>query len=178
MFLLAGKTAADGTGKVWSVEQAWYLVKALASSEKDDLRYHEVLRSDTFSSSTSVSDGEAALEGLANSELITVKSNNGRPEKITPGKPVYQAAFRKLTGDKVLSAAMDLNVLTELCKVEGKTIEKVENELALLGSLPRQPAQTAGRINYLLTKLDNSQKKVEAYEKEMAPLKKTLATEY
>ncbi|KAI0163416.1 RNA12 protein [Pestalotiopsis sp. NC0098] len=178
MFLLAGKTAADGTGKVWSVEQAWYLVKALASSEKDDLRYHEVLRSDTFSSSTSVSDGEAALEGLANSELITVKSNNGRPEKITPGKPVYQAAFKKLTGDKVLSAAMDLNVLTELCKVEGKTIEKVENELALLGSLPRQPAQTAGRINYLLTKLDSSQKKVEAYEKEMAPLKKTLATEY
>ncbi|KAK6083599.1 hypothetical protein SCUP234_02284 [Seiridium cupressi] len=178
MFLLAGKTAADGTGKVWSVEQAWYLVKALASSGSETLRYHEVLRSDTFASSTTVSDGEAALEGLANAELITVKSNNGRPEKILPGKPVYHAAFKQLTQDQVLAAAMDLNVLTELSKVEGKTIEKIENELALLGSLPKQPAQATGRINYLLTKLENSQKKVEAYEKEMAPLKKTLATEY
>jgi hypothetical protein len=178
MFLLGGRTTADGTGKVWSVEQAWYLVKALASSEHETLRYHEVLRSDTFASSMTVSDGEAALEGLANAELITVKSHNGRPEKIAPGKPVYQAAFKKLTQDQVLSAAMDLNILTELSKIEGKTIEKVENELALLGSLPRQPAQTAGRINYLLVKLENSQKKVEAYEKKMAPLKKILATEY
>lgn len=178
MFLLAGKTAADGSGKVWSVEQAWYLVRALAASESESLRYNEVLRSDTFASSTTVSDGEAALEGLANAELITVKSYKGRPQKITPGRPVYQAAFKQLRNDQVLSAAMDLNILTELSKIEGKTIEKVENELALLGSLPRQPAQTAGRINYLLTKLDNSQKKVENYEKEMAPLKKILSTEY
>jgi ABC-type amino acid transport substrate-binding protein len=178
MFLLAGKTAADGTGKVWSVEQAWYLVKSLAASDSETLRYHEVLRSDTFASSTTVSDGEAALEGLANAELITVKSHNGRPEKITPGKPVYQAAFKQLAQDQVLAAALDLNILTELSKIEGKTIEKIENELALLGSLPRQPAQTTGRINYLLAKLENSQKKVEGYEKDMTPLKRILATEY
>lgn len=178
MFLLAGKAAADGSGKRWSVEQSWYLVKKLATSDSDGLRYNEVLRSDTFASSTTVSDAEAALEGLANAELITVKSANGRPQKITPGKPVYHAAFMRLTQDQVLSAAMDLNVLTELSKIEGKTIEKVENELALLGSLPRQPAQTTGRINYLLTKLETSHKKVEDYEKEMAPLKKILSSEY
>lgn len=177
MFLLTGgRTGNDVNGKRWSVEQAWYLIKSLASN--DSLRYNEVLLNNTFASSMTVPDGESALEGLANAELISVKSSKGRPQKIAPGKPVYQAAFRQLMSDPVLSAAMDLALLTELGKIEAKTIDKVENELALLGSLPRQPAQTAGRITYLLNKLDTSQRKVEAFEKEMATLKKTLNTQY
>jgi RNA recognition motif-containing protein len=177
MFLLtSGKTSGEANGKRWSVEQAWYLIKALASDES--LRYNEVLISNTFASSMTAPDGESALEGLANAELISVKSYKGRPQKIMPGKPVYLAAFRQLTNDPVLSAALNLSLLTELSKIEGKTIDKVENELALLGSLPRQPAQTSGRITYLLNKLDVSQRKVEGYEKEMAIFKKTLNSEY
>ncbi|KAI0137422.1 RNA12 protein-domain-containing protein [Xylariales sp. AK1849] len=177
MFLLTsnGHSSADN-GKRWSVEQAWYLVKALASSES--LRYNEVLLSNTFAFSLSAPDGESALEGLANAELITVKNHNGRPQKITPGKPVYQAAFAQLKKDPVLLARMDLAVLTELTKIEGKNIDKAENELALLGSLPKQPAQAAGRVSYLLGKLEASQNKVEGYEKEMAGLKKVLNNEY
>ncbi|KAK6955390.1 mitochondrial escape protein 2 [Daldinia eschscholtzii] len=173
-FLLPGKTTNDGEHK-WSVEQAWYLVKALANNES--LRYNEVLLHNTFASSTSAPDGEAALEGLSNAELITVKSRNGRPALVAPGKPVYAAAFRLLARDPVLSAKMDLAVLTELAKAEAKNIDKAETELALLGGLPSQPAQTAGRTTYLLGKIDAAQRKVEAYEKEMGALKKVLCSE-
>ncbi|KAI1869069.1 uncharacterized protein JN550_006056 [Neoarthrinium moseri] len=176
MFLLAGGGKTEGTGKYWSVEQVWYLIKELAKN--DNLRYNEIVLSNTFASSLTAPDGESALEGLANAELITVKSHNGRPQKIIPGKPVYKAAFKQLTEDPVLTAKMDLAVLTELAKIEAKNIDKAENELALLGGLPRHPPQTAGRINYLLTKLETAQKKVEGYEKDMAVLKKTLGTQY
>ncbi|KAI0850217.1 RNA12 protein-domain-containing protein [Daldinia vernicosa] len=173
-YLLPGKTTSDGEHK-WSVEQAWYLVKELARN--DSLRYNEVLLHNTFASSTTAPDGEAALEGLSNAELITLKSRNGRPALIAPGKPVYAAAFRLLARDPALSAKMDLAVLTELVKAEAKNIDKAEAELALLGGLPMQPAQTAGRTYYLLGKIDAAQRKVEGYEREMGALKKVLCTE-
>ncbi|KAI5926084.1 RNA12 protein-domain-containing protein [Camillea tinctor] len=175
MFLLPGKTTTIDDHK-WSVEQAWYLVKALASG--DSLRYNEVLLSSTFASSLTAPDGESALEGLASTELISVTLSHGRPQKITPGRPVYQAAFRYLAGDPVFAAKMDLAVLTELVKIEAKNIDKAESELALLGTLPRQPAQTAARASYLLTKLESAQKRVEVYEREMSGLKKLLTKEY
>ncbi|KAI5864282.1 RNA12 protein-domain-containing protein [Durotheca rogersii] len=172
MFLLPGKTAGNGEHR-WSVEQAWHLVKALASSES--LRYNEVLLHDTFASSTTYPDGESALEGLANAELITVNSVNGRPSSVTVGKPVYAAAFRLLLGDAVLAARLDLAVLAELAKGEAKKIDKAEAELALLATLPKQ---VASRVSYLRSKLEGAQNKVEEYEKEIARLKKVLASEY
>lgn len=175
MFLLPGKSTSDGEHK-WSMEQAWYLVKTLASNEA--LRYNEVLLHGAFSASTTAPDGESALEGLANAELITIRSANGRPGSITVGKPVYQAAFALLARDAVLAAKMDLAVLKELAKDEAKTIDKAEAELALLGGLPKQPAQTGGRVAYLLGKLEGAQKKVDAYEREMAGLKKVLSSQY
>ncbi|KAI3327579.1 RNA12 protein-domain-containing protein [Xylariaceae sp. AK1471] len=175
MFLLPGKAGGDGEHK-WSMEQAWYLIKLL--SKHDTLRYNEVLLSDTFASSLTAPDGESALEGLANTELITVRSSAGRPRSIVVGRPVYQAAFRQLASDPALAAKMDLAVLKELAKIEAKNIEKAENELVLLGSLPTQPTQTGPRVMYLLSKLDSAQKKVEGYEKEMGRLKKVLGAEY
>ncbi|KAI1813491.1 RNA12 protein-domain-containing protein [Poronia punctata] len=175
MFLLPGKSTGNGENK-WSVEQVWYLIKAL--SKKDTLRYNEVIISDTFASSLSAPDAETALEGLANAELITVRSGAGRPRSIAVGKPVYQAAFRQLASDPALVAKMDLVVLKELTKIETKNIEKAENELVLLGSLPKVPSQTAPRVSYLSTKIESAQRKIEAYEKEMGQLKKVLVTEY
>lgn len=174
MFLLGSK---DGTTdeKDWSAEQAWYLIKLLA--ENNNVRYNEVLLSNTFASSLTAAakSGEDALESLTSAELIAVKTRHGAPETITAGKPMYQAAFGVLAKDPMLRAKMDLAMLTELAKVEVKNIDKVENELALLGSLPKQPSQTGTRITYLLDKLEGSQKKITAYEKEMALLKKVLS---
>ncbi|KAL0941054.1 mitochondrial escape protein 2 [Colletotrichum truncatum] len=176
MYLLGGKDTVEG--KKWSTEQAWYLIKQLASH--DALRYNEVLLSDTFASSTTpgAANGESALDGLSNAELITVETYNGRPQTIRAGKPMYQAAFGMLLQDRVLKAKMDLAMLKELAKVEAKTIEKVESELALLGSLPKQPAQTGARVSYLLDKLQGSQVKITKYEKDMAALKQVLKHNY
>jgi len=176
MFLLANKGAGEGDKK-WSTEQAWYLIKEIAS--KESLRYNEVLLSNTFASSTTAgaSNAEAAIEGLANAELITIKSRYGRPATIRAGKPVYQAAFNRLLDDAVVKARMDLALLTELAKIEAKNIDKAETELSVLGSLPSQPYQAADRINYLLAKLQSSQLKIMAFEKDMAGLKKVLAEE-
>ncbi|GAW22077.1 hypothetical protein ANO14919_116120 [Xylariales sp. No.14919] len=175
MFLLPGKASDDGEHK-WSMEQAWYLVNLL--SKDDALRYNEVLLSDTFASSLTAPDGESALEGLANAELITVRSSAGRPRSIVVGKPVYQAAFRQLAADKVLSAKMDLARLKELVKIEGGNIDKAEKELVLLGSLPNQPWGARDRVQYLLEKIDGAQNKIGRYEQEMSKLKKVLNTQY
>lgn len=175
----SSSSSSSGPGRSWSGEQAWYLVKALAGA--DALRYGEVLLSPTFASSTtpSAASGEAALDALASAELITVgTSNGGRPASVSPGRPVFQAAFKLLARDKVLRAQMDLRLLAEVAKVEAKNIDKAEAELALLGSLPRQPPQTAGRVDFLLAKLEASQAKIVAIEAEMAGLKKVLGSEF
>lgn len=175
MFLF-NKNAGTGEKK-WSTEQAWYLIKEIA--DKESLRYNEVLITDTFSSSSTpgASNGESALESLANAELITIKSAHGRPQTIRAGKPVYQAAFNRLLRDPVVRARMELALLKELAGVEAKGIDKVEQELSLLASLPSRPYQTAERVDYLLAKLQGSQSKIMGYEKEMGMLKKVLSKE-
>lgn len=174
MYLLAVEKAE----RKWSPEQAWYLIKQLA--EHEDLRYNEVLLSNTFSSSLtpSASNGEAVLEALQAAELISIKSYKGRPQTIKAGKPVYQAAFKLLTEDRVLCSRLNLAILNELTKIETKSIDKYEQELNLLGLLPKQPREVGPRIEFLLAKLAGSQQKVEQWEREMGGLKKILTLEY
>jgi hypothetical protein len=177
MFVLATGWG-DAERRTWSPEQVWYLIEKLASAES--LRYNEVLLSDTFAKSLtpSASNAEAVLEALSQTELISINTAKGRPQSIKAGKPVYQAAFRLLTGDKVLKARMDVAILTELTKIETKNIDKYEAELALIGGMPRQPWQVTPRVTYLLEKLAGSHVKVAQWEVEIKGLKKLLSTEY
>lgn len=160
----------DESNHPWTPEQAWLLVKSLAATPS--LRYNELLLSDTFKS------GEPTLHALEQAELITIISCNGRPHSIKPGKPVYMAAFRQLTADKVLAARLDLAVLNQLIKIETGTIEKVEAELALLGGLPGQGREVSHRVKWLLGKMQASQGKVEGYETEGVGLKRVLQRDF
>ncbi|KAL5390334.1 mitochondrial escape protein 2 [Paraphaeosphaeria sporulosa] len=164
---------ADEEGdKKWSPEQAWLLIKELAKNES--LRYNELLLSDVFST-----NGEKTVRALEQAELITIVSSpSGRPSQIRPGKPVYHPAFKRLTEDKVLKSRLDLAILKELTKVESATIEKCETELLKLSEIEGRPAMLAGRVQYLLAKLQKSQEKVENYEGEMGVLKKVLGSEH
>lgn len=155
----------------WAPEQAWFLIRQLAS--EDTLRYNEVLLANSFSS-----NGDSVLQQLEQAELISIVSTNGRPQAIKPGKPVFQPAFRLLCQDRVLKARLDLAILTEQIKGENATIDKCENELRLLGELPRRPAEITGRIVYLLAKVKASQQNIEGFEKESGVLKKILTSEY
>ncbi|KAH8712185.1 RNA12 protein-domain-containing protein [Phaeosphaeriaceae sp. PMI808] len=162
----------DGGKRMWNADQAWMLIKEIANN--GTLRYNEVLLNDLLKTG-----GESVLRALEQSELITIVSGpNGRPSIIGPGKPVYHAAFKRLAEDKVLKSHLDLDILTNLTKIENATIDKCENELLILSKLRNQPALTAGRVQYLLMKLSTSQTKVEKYEVEIKGLKKVLGEEY
>ncbi|KLP18998.1 Uncharacterized protein LW94_1400 [Fusarium fujikuroi] len=174
---LLGKSS-EIEDKKFSSQQAWHLIKSLAQTP--NLRYNEVTLSAPFSSAAPVaaSNADAAIDSLVSAELIAVKTHQGRPMTITASKPLHQAAFSVLLQDRVLRARMDYDVINDSSKAEARSIEKVENELALLGSLPRQTAETAGRINFLLHKLEDSQAKITKWDKEMTTLKKLLSEEF
>ncbi|KAF2156025.1 hypothetical protein K461DRAFT_220996 [Myriangium duriaei CBS 260.36] len=163
--------ASNEEHRTWTCPQAWYLVKQLAGSES--LRYNEILLSDVYKTG-----GEAALTALEQAELITIQSYNGRAYSVKPGRPVYFSAFKRLVEDSVLASKLDLAVLAESIKAETQTIEKCEQELHLLGELPKQPAELTGRVQWLLGKIQTSQVKVEGLETQSAALKKVLTTEY
>jgi hypothetical protein len=166
MFLISG--AED---RQWTSQQAWTLVKKL--SDNDMVPYNEVVMAASFSGNS-----EKALVALEQAELISVQSVNGRPYSVKPGKPVYQPAFKRLVEDRVLKAKMDLALIGDAISGENKSIEKCEQELHLLGELPKQPGEVSGRVQWLLGKIKASQDSIEGYEKESAGLKKILLTEY
>jgi len=169
MYVLAN---TDGTKRSWTPEQAWILINRLATSES--LRYNEVLLTDQYKTD----HADTTLQALEQAELITIVSSNGRPHSIKPGKPVYQAAFKQLTEDKVLSSALNLAILNEQIKGENQSIAKNEDELRLLGKLPKQPPELGARVQWLLAKVQTSQMKIEGWERDVADLKRILQTDF
>ena len=164
----------ESSPRIWTPEQAWYVIETLAASEYGTLRYNETLLADVFKG-----NGDRVLQALEQAELVSiVVSTNGRPQKLKPGKPVFLAAFKRLTEDIVLKSRLDLAILGELIKAENASIDKHENELKMLGELPRQPAELMPRITWLLSKIASSQANVEKYEAQGGLLKKTLKEEY
>ena len=173
MFLSAGPGAGSEEKRDFTASQAWVLVKQLAGADNGSLRYNEVLLNPMYGGGA-----DRALAALEQVELISIQSSAGRPYAIRPGRPVYAAAFRKLVNDKVLRSRMDLAVLGECIKQESAAIDKAEQELHLLGELPKQPAELTARVQWLLGKIMTSQTKVEHWETEQAALKKILTSEY
>lgn len=168
MFILGLESGAQ----LWSQEQVWSLIKMLAETENGMLPYNRVLLSDLFKD-----DGEAALRALEQAELITIVSVNGSPETVKPGKPVYRTVFKRLTQNTTLSRRMDLGIISQLIRAENKNIAKYEEELQLLGSLPKQPRELTPRIQWLLQKVCSSQDKISRYETDSAGLKKILQSQ-
>jgi hypothetical protein len=169
MFLLTPETIEQS----WTHEQAWYLIKRLAECKDGALSYNEIVLSELFKE-----NGEVTLRALEHAELISIAAVNGCPQTIRPGKPVLRAAFKKVTENKALSSRMDLAIISQKINKENKSIGKYEEELSLLGSLPRQPRELTDRIQWLLNKVYSSQNKIAKYEKESAYLQKLLRSEH
>lgn len=175
IYVLNASKNAPEAGK-WTSAQAWTLVKLLAKSEEGILRYNEMILDDTFKGAALGPD--AILQSLEQAELISIASSNGRPVSIKPGKPVFLPAFRQLAEDKVLNARMEVGLLGDTVKGENGTIAKCEDELLLLGKLPKQPAELSPRIQYLLAKIEKSQRAIEEAEHMTTTLKKVLQTDF
>ncbi|KAL4928265.1 RNA12 protein-domain-containing protein [Aspergillus undulatus] len=166
MFILSPETESQ----TWTHQQAWHLIKMLAHSKDGSVPYNQVLQSDLFKS------GGQALRDLEQAELISIVSMNGSPERVKAGRPVYQAVFKRLTENKTLSSRLDLEVISQLISKENKSIGAYEEELLMLGKLPKQPRELTGRIQWLLNKVYSSQEKIGKYEAESAALQKVLKT--
>lgn len=164
---------SSGSERRWTPAQAWLLVERLAQQES--LRYNELALADVYKAS---GDADAVLRALEQAELITIVARNGRPAAVRAGKPVFRAAFRLLTEDRVLKARLDLAILADQVKLESAGVDKCEGELKLLAKLPRQPRELEARTFWLLGKIQAAQVKIEQYEAESARLKKILSTEY
>ncbi|KAL4900022.1 hypothetical protein BDW74DRAFT_171106 [Aspergillus multicolor] len=158
----------ENDSQKWSHQQAWHLIKTLAHSKDGSVPYNHVLQSDLFKSNSQ------ALRELEQAELITIVTVNGSPERVKAGRPVYQAVFKRLTENKNLSSRLDIEVLAQLISKENKSIGTYEEELLLLGKLPKQPRELTGRIQWLLQKVYSSQNKIAKYEAESAALQKNM----
>lgn len=164
MYLLTGE-------KSWTPQQAWFLIKELATNE--ELKYNEILLNDLFSK-----NGDQTLQMLEQAELVSIRSVNGRPNKICPGRPVYLSAFQYLSGDEVLRSRFDLSIISQQIAKENATIDSCEKELQLLAELPGMPAELKPRTRYLLAKAMASQEKIVDYETKAGKLKKVLSEKY
>lgn len=76
--------------------------------------------------------GDLALASLAEAELIAIDTLNGRPAAIRPGRPIFAHACAALVADPVLSARMDLAVLSARTGKENGKVEKAEREIGIL----------------------------------------------
>ncbi|KAI5852366.1 RNA12 protein-domain-containing protein [Tricharina praecox] len=166
LYFLDGSEVAK---RKWTPEQAWYLVKRLTS--EDSLRYNEVLLHDFFKSS----GGEDAVQALEQAEMVSIINKHGRPYAIKPGKPVYRAAFERLLKDEVLKAKMDMVSLKAVVKAETVDIKKCEEELQALAACEKKSGR---RVDWLVGKIDKSQRKVEDAEAQMVSLKKVLQAQF
>ncbi|PKS06783.1 hypothetical protein jhhlp_006857 [Lomentospora prolificans] len=172
-FIVREESSGDDK-PAWTVEQAWWVIKTIA--ERKVLSYDEALVSAPFSAGPS-SAGKA-LDSLAATDLVSLKSRRGFPVSIEAGKPTYQAAFKLLAHDAALRSRMDRAVLSSLAKAEKAKIEGAEKELAVISALPKVGSEVAGRVNYLLANLADSQRKIVEYEAEIARLKKRGASKH
>ncbi|KAI9734866.1 MAG: mitochondrial escape protein 2 [Cirrosporium novae-zelandiae] len=171
-------TDPSTSSRPWTPEQAWLLIKQLASSPDTTIPYHKNWLEDTYRAG-GPGNNDSTIQSLEQAELISVVLGpNGRPSAIRPGKPVYAAAFKRLVEDRVLAARLDLALALQLIKLANADIAKYEDELRLLGKLPKTPSELNGRIQWLLGKIRANQERVEGFERESKGAKEVLGLEY
>lgn len=172
MFLLENPAHAT-TQPAWSREQVWHIIKALAESKTGVMPYNQILLSDLFKT-----NGEGILQSLEQAELLSIVSHNGCPQFVKPGKPILHVVFRRLTENKPLKIRLNLAIIAQLIGNQNKSVAKYEEELKLLGSLPKQPRELRDRIQWLLNKVHSAHAKIQRLEAESSELAKQLKTEH
>lgn len=108
-------------------------------------------------------DQQKALRALQQAEMVNLVHDGGRNVAIKAGKPLYQAAFKAITEDKVLYAIQESALLESAIAGETRKIEKWEEELRLLSKTPYR-REIGERVTYLTGKMKQSQDKIKGYE--------------
>ncbi|KAI9497812.1 RNA12 protein-domain-containing protein [Zychaea mexicana] len=143
----------------WSAIQFWEIVKGLSLTKSvnfDELKFGTFFKGD-----------EKPLWAMERAELITVLYKDGRANSVRPGKPVMYTAFDRLVSDKVFAATMEIETNQYLKKLAEDSISKFEETVTSLSNIynGKPPKEINNRINYLLSKIDKTQKDIETYER-------------
>jgi len=169
-----GDDADDARSLPWSREQAWAVLRALAS--RDAVPYHEILVNSPFKGE------ESPLRSMERTEMISVDTQNGRPSAIRPGRPIYRHVFQRLVDDPIFQASQDLASNTRLIDSAEATVRACEQELQVLHTIGLDTghwwsgATAMGiRAKCLTDKMANAQGTLEKLEKHNGELKKVLA---
>lgn len=187
-----GEDVDDVRNLSWSREQAWAVLRALAS--RDAVPYHETLMNVPFKGE------EGPLRSMEQAELIAVDTQDGRPSTIRPGRPIYHYVFRRLVDgmfthwhtpaaqtqyfylDPIFQATQDLTFNAKLVETAEATVRSCEQELQVLHTIGLDSAHwwsgataTGIRAKYLMERMANAQATLQKLEKENGELRKALA---
>ncbi|KAI0079001.1 hypothetical protein K474DRAFT_1592893 [Panus rudis PR-1116 ss-1] len=177
-----GDDLEDAKNLPWSREQAWTIMKRLATKPEacrlllQIIPYHDVLMDYPFKGD------ETALRNMEHSELISIGTQNGRPSSIRPGKPVYRYVFERLVHDPVFNATQEMSINAKLIAAAETTIKACEDELLALNNIDQGTSHWWGpssavkqRRDHLLKNMHAAESKIDTLEKQNAALKKVLA---
>ncbi|BFZ55572.1 mitochondrial escape protein 2 [Savitreella phatthalungensis] len=162
----------------WTRVQAWAVLKALGSARQNPdvhhsapgIRFQRLILDPVLGA-----NGGTILRKLEEAQMISISSENGCPAYVRAGKPVYDAAFRRLQEDVIFCASLEMQYLAILLSQETETIAKCENELALLKPMVNN-IQVRSRVQHLLDKLERSQASITRLEAASKAEKSVLMT--
>ncbi|KAH7877865.1 exonuclease [Lentinula edodes] len=169
-----GDDAEDAKNFPWTRGQAWTLLNLL--SRNPEVPYHQILVDYPFKGD------DSPLRSMEHAELITIATRDGLPTIIRPGKPVYRWVFERLVNDPIFRATQEIEFNNRLVSIAETTIQSCEEELLKLVEIGKNGPSTwltedpsSRRSRYLLKKMMESERKLEALERKNAELKKTLS---
>ncbi|KAI5950981.1 YME2 [Candida jiufengensis] len=161
VFLNEHLSNSNNSDNNWNPAQVWLIMKLL--SNKDEINFAEIIKSPLFKKSKETMDTLSTLEKY---DLISLRRDKGVLSKIVTGRPLYKAAFENIISDLRIWKLYETNYLTELINLEVAKIQKFENELTTI----YQISKIDGRIDYLTKKIEASNTKIVAYEKEIVDI--------
>ncbi|ELU40419.1 exonuclease [Rhizoctonia solani AG-1 IA] len=175
-----GDDLEDAKSLPWTREQAWSLLRALAS--EDEIPYANVLLEFPFKGD------ELALRNMETAELISIGTKDGEPIRVSRFARYFGYA-RSLSqsklayADDIFRAVQTINFNEKSIATSLSTIKACEDELTVLKDIGLDlgstilggKGATGARASYLLDKMSQATSKVEKLEAENVKLKKILA---
>ncbi|KAI9470931.1 MAG: RNA12 protein-domain-containing protein [Benjaminiella poitrasii] len=165
-----GDSSDDSYKMEWSATQFWTVVKLLTNNTS--INYDELKWGPVFNGN------DVPLKAMERAELIVIVQKEGRPNSIRPGKPVYYTVFNRLVSDPLFAASMEVEWNMTLKKQAEETATSLENtieKLSQINSSNRPPKEIEGRIRFLLSKLDASQKSIEEHDSNIKTAKEIIS---
>lgn len=174
---VAGETLdqAKNKGFLWSRIQFWRVIQLITLAPKNEVSYVKIKFDPVFNGN------DNPLLALERIGLISIVYKEGSPSTITPGRPMYVAAFKRLIEDEKLSASMGIEICKTSIVSEEAKARLYEEEMILLNQFQWSQDKTVrheteARLKFLASLLAGTQTNIDRAYKELAKHKKTISS--